>query len=277
MARATTVLMALLLTCTVTEAKKRPKKGLSAADAAASLGLLTSVDKEEANRRVGWEPEWSGSIHVQEIDGSDPGLKGVLEARTRYSAPLVIRGIYKDHRLTKKWGNLKAVISEQAKKADKSRGPFKLSQVKQSDTPVIIYWKDQIGWKKRFDDSLRWTDPAAKLRSWHKWRYAEVKPKYFFKHFETPGKPYLYWLQKLPDDAVEDIFPPADPGGRDTICDEFAPTAELCKDLELSPGWSVWANSIGVTAQAHYDIEGVIFVEVKGRKKFTMWQPQDLK
>jgi hypothetical protein len=38
----------------------------------------------------------------------------------------------------------------------------------------------------------------------------------------------------------------------------------------------VWANSKGVVAQAHYDIEGVIFVEVYGRKKFTFWHPKDL-
>ena len=219
----------------------------------------------DADTRRSIEAAWSTSPYVDEIDGEDGGLDAAIRVRHGFSPPLVIRGIEKDNKDLMSWGDLRDIASGQTSGAPNK---FKFDGVKVSNHPVAAAWKTDINWMRAVKvPNPHQRDPGLKVRSWHSWKVKSVPYKRFSSNFEKPGKPYHYWMQNLPDIAVRE--------SRESMCSKFAPAVAGCTK-ERSLGWQLWASSVGVTAQAHYDADSTVYVQVYGRKKFTFWQPADI-
>ena len=177
----------------------------------------------------------------------------------------VIRGAMAKNVELLSYGNLSWITAVQGK-------GFTFNGVKMSDeTPQMVYWKSASRWLGDLSEENRQTAAyKSRVRPMHRWRYAELEPEAMIKAFEkkVPAPPHVYWLQKLPKAMTIGI-------GREELCRLYMPNSRDCGS-GASPEWSIWANSAGVVAQAHFDLEAVIFVQVGGLKKFTFWQPDDI-
>jgi hypothetical protein len=91
--------------------------------------------------------------------------------------------------------------------------------------------------------------------------------KAFFKTFEVASAPYYYWYSRIPSGVLG-----TDP--RKLICNRLTASGEEseCASVEQT----VWGNSAGVTAQAHYDRGCTIHIQLSGQKTWTFWAPEAL-
>ena len=135
--------------------KSQSKKvKLSAADALSAMGVETAIAGKVADGPATGEEaslKWPESPFVDEIDGRDPNMHAILKARTRFSMPLVMRGALKKRKDIMEWGNIKKIVKNEEKKLEAGKS-FVFNDVKISNTPVIIYWKQAINWLKSEPD-----------------------------------------------------------------------------------------------------------------------------
>ena len=260
--------------------------------------------------QVGVEP-WGAARHVEQVDFNAPGAQQMLKNRGPNSSPLVVvNGLGGLEKLLP-YGEasyLQSALREQSKAVRKARrkephiqDPRELSYnkrmggamnierdmmsgTKTSDTALFSYWDNQMKWigvKGRGDSG----DGVPDQASWHYWKYTAPGVGAFFKAFEYASKPFLYWYSILPTGVLGT-------DARPILCKRLADTATepMCRAQkhvddplaknkntgDTSEPGTVWANSAGVIAQAHYDRQQTVFVQLGGQKTWTFWAPQDL-
>ena len=138
--------------------------------------------------------------------------------------------------------------------------------VKMASKRFFSYWDDESSWLGK-----EMKEKSKKRREWHRWRKKPLKIKYFFDHYEKKGAPYLYWQGNLEPSSIG-----MDP--RPTLCHLFSASFDetACKENWHEGETSAWLNSAGVLAGAHFDVNQNINVQLKGRKKWTLWAPHQL-
>jgi len=209
---------------------------------------------------------WSASPAIEEVHATDAGTREKIKSRQMPGTPLVIRGALDSEGVSPefdsmmRWAPLEQVLREQ--------GPdFQMMGVKYGKSRVMSYWMDVIPW-------LNYRDPRLnkRTRAWHTFRKANMKPGKFFRGFKKPDAPHVYYYDSIPAQAVG--------VQRKTICTTFAPKGMegICLGkADVEGTISVWANSVGLVTQAHYDGgETTIFMQIRGKKRFTLWHPADI-
>ena len=220
-----------------------------------------------------WADKWADSPHLEEFDFNDKTTHKLLKARPVGSPPILVRnGVAGLEPL------LALKSTRKMKKLLASMGTKEMpGEVKHHKTALFSYW----------DDTTQWTGKSGMLnlpkeyqRSWHQWRKKPCSQKYYFKHAEESAAPYLYFLMEL---ATERLNFESDP--RVTLCRRFAPKKmeDTCiHTVDPNTGQSedsppfLWGNTAGLLTQAHFDRETNMFLQIKGYKKWTFFEPSQL-
>ena len=63
----------------------------------------------------------------------------------------------------------------------------------------------------------------------------------------------------------------ASPVRRPMLCSRFASSELETTCSEMKEEGNIWLNSAGVEAQAHFDADQNIFLQLRGEKRFTLW------
>jgi hypothetical protein len=236
------------------------------------MRLLALALSAAPARGGSWSEKWSDSPQLEEVDYRDKDASKMLKSRPVGSPPLLVRnGVQGLEPL------LELKSTRKLKKLLASMGRNMPGEVKHHKTALFSYW----------DDSTKWTGKAGMLnlprkyqRSWHQWSKQLCSQKYYFKHANTFKAPYLYFLMEF---QTQKLNFKSDP--RVTLCQRFAPTQveEACiHTVDPNTGESVdsppflWGNTAGLLTQAHFDRESNMFVQIKGYKKWTFFEPSQL-
>ena len=237
--------------------------GVNVADMASSLGGGPGL------------ASWSDSATVPRLDFKKKSTKQLLKERGPGSPPIVLVNALKGLEQLMRFGKTKNIKSALAGDGGPGNRPIMPSGVKVGQSAAFSYWDNSMVWRGHAGSEMK---DIPGQREWHSWYYENGMPtKKFFKHFdkENSSAPYLYWLSSLPEEAV----------GFDTrpvLCKKFSPAQMLddClrKDRAAEPDavGAVWANTGGLLTHGHFDRENGIFLQLKGIKRWTFWQPPDL-
>lgn len=226
--------------------------------------------------------QWAGSARVEEVDLKKPGAMERVKAWDQSKdGPLLI----KNWQMGKKMKSFRRTKEFKAALAKNAAG--RSMKTKSLTIPAKI---GQQPWFSYFDESRWWlgkkngrTGTAGtkkeNARIWHDFETKTVTIQNLFENFAREEAPYMYWTA-----SPMAAFSTYDP--RPEVCEQLAHSAgeERCLEptrMEAEARFnegaeSVWANSAGVRAQAHFDRNDNINIHIKGEKRWTMWGPHQL-
>lgn len=237
----------------------------SALLACLAAGTLTVAENQADPDTI---DAWTQRSDVEVLDFKNAEHRARLKKRGPGSPPVVIKNA-----LTKsankqygslvelaKFGKLKTIKGVLTANGD-TMGGVKMHK----KAHIFSYWDKSIQWlgKEEMGDH-------KKQHLWHKWQFNNEMPvKSFFKAFPKNSTPHLYWQQDIPEEIMGQNPRPA-------LCKRVAMTKheKVCAK-EQSDG-TMWLNSNGQIAQAHFDREFVIFVQLHGSKRWTFFNPLQL-
>ena len=211
---------------------------------------------------------WTDRSDVEVLDFKNEKHRERLKIRGPGAPPLVIKnGLTKS--ANKKHGSLVELAKfgrlKVVKGLLKSNGATMGGVQMNKKSNLFSYWDKSILWLGK-DDMTNHKNQHA----WHQWRFNNEMPvDKFFRAFGKNSTPHLYWKQDIPNDVIG-INP------RPALCKRVAMRAyeKVCAE---EPGeGTMWLNSAGQIASAHFDREFVIFLQLKGRKRWTFFAPTQL-
>ena len=242
---------------------------------AASSGLdIDAMASALGNEPTAVSWSWTDSASVERLDFRKKSTKRLLKQRGPGSPPIVLLNALKDLDPVMRYGKPKYLTSSLP--MDEQKQQVLPSGVKVGKVAAFSYWDNSMAWRGHQVGSEMKDIPGQ--REWHSWHYEEsMTAKKFFKHFDKKehSAPYLYWLSSLPQEVI----------GIDTrpiLCKKFAPPKQMndCLRVGRAPDpdtvGAVWANTGGLLTHGHFDRENGIFIQLKGVKRWTFWQPKDL-
>ena len=211
---------------------------------------------------------WHERVDVEVVDFRDEGVQARLKARGPGAPPLLIRNAL-TKTTSKKFGSLAQLTkfgrTSVVKKLLKEGGSTIAGVKTNKHSPHFQYWDNSIQWLGRPE-----MKDHKKRHAWHRWKYDDTMiVDKFFRAFAKNSTPHLYWQNAIPPDVIG-INP------RPALCRRAASSEfeQSCSD-EATAG-TMWLNSAGQIAHAHFDREAIIFVQLSGHKRWTFFHPLQL-
>jgi hypothetical protein len=195
---------------------------------------------------------WLASDEVDEVVYGTPEYEERIEKRRPGDAPLVVRNAMSDKTMRKltRFKSVREIKSLLPRRRDGSAG---FRGVKSNKMPTYSFWDGGMSWLGTMG-----MDKAPRKSTWHRWSmedvsYAEMAPK--IKEDGPGGAPFRYWVEQIPNDRLnENPFP--------KICQRFAPPSQQKSCRAPVDELSLWGTSKGTKANAHFDREQNINMQV---------------
>ena len=236
----------------------------SVAAAAAAAGpphRITYASSDETDR-------WRERSDVEVVDFKDTDVQARLKARGLGAPPLVIKGAL-TKTANKKFGSLAELAkfgkASVVRKLLKDGGGGMTGAKLNKHSPHFQYWDNSIQWLGKTE--MR---DHKKRHAWHRWKYDDtISIDRFFRAFPKNTTPHLYWQNVIPPDVIG-VNP------RPALCKRAASSEfeRACSEEETAG--TMWLNSAGQIAHAHFDREAIIFVQLSGTKRWTFFHPTQL-